>query len=286
MKDEDPEIEDVNQDPSLDPYYAVEARRQAKAKKGRASEDVSRDESDNHPETEHRPLSDEEVRLAISQPPALPERRRIKDAADVLKRTYPELSALRIQGDWERVSELLDEDYRSGQFLIDNLGADRYVEPKIAMTILLIRNKMIEDMQLESAAEFMLMDGALMAHFNSIRLQRMFGDLVTQVERELFHDDSMSVKLKKTGRLEVEDFKVEAMLNRANDKLMNLIDRTNKMMVRNIKAIRDLKTGTLPIRAAQVNIAQQQVNQLVEGKRKRGSRRSSQDSPGDSSTNS
>lgn len=285
MKDEDKEIEDVSQDP-LAPYFESAARMKAKAKKAQESQDPSRDESDDHPETEPSPLSDEEVRLAISQPPGLPERRRIKDTADVLKRSYPELSALQRQGDWDRLSELLNEEYRSGQFFIDNLGANRYVETKVAMIILLMRKKMIEDMQIESVAEFMLMDGALMAHFNSIKLQRMFGDLVTQVERELFHDESMSVTLKKTGRLEVEDFKVEAMLNRASDKFMNLIDRANNMMIRNVKAIRDLKSGSLSIRTDQVNIAQQQVNQVVKGKPKRGSRTRPQKLSGDSSTDS
>ena len=150
----------------------------------------------------------------------------------------------------------------------------------------LMRKKMIEDMQIESVAEFMLMDGALMAHFNSIKLQRMFGDLVTQVERELFHDESMSVNLKKTGRLEVESFKIEAMLNRASDKFMNLIDRANNTMIRNIKAIRDLKSGSLSIRTDQVNIAQQQVNQVVKVKGQRGSRGRSQKLTEDSSTDS
>ena len=280
MKDKDPEIQDVSQDP-LSPYFEANARRRAGAKKAQASNDVNRDETDNQPKSEGSPLSDEEVRLAISQPPALPERRRIKEAADVLKRSYPELSALQTQEDWERATELLHEDYRSGQFLLDTLGADRYVETRISMTILLIRKKMIEDLQIESAAEFMLMDAALMANYNGIKLQRMFGDLATQVERELFHDDSLSVNLKEGGNLEVANFKVEAMLNRASDKLMSLIDRTNKMMIRNIKAIRDLKAGTLSIRAAQVNIAQQQVNQLVEGESKQGSGSSSQDPPGD-----
>ena len=104
------------------------------------------------------------------------------------------------------------------------------------------------------------------SHFNSIKLQRMFGDLVTQVERELFHDESMSVNLKKTGRLEVESFKIEAMLNRASDKFMNLIDRA--------------------IRTDQVNIAQQQVNQVVKVKGQRGSRGRSQKLTEDSSTDS
>ena len=282
MKDEDREFEDE----SLAPYFAAEERRKAKAKKGQASEDVDRDESDDHPEIQRSPLSDEELHLAISQPPGLPELRRIKDTADVLKRSYPELSALKRKEDWDRLSELIHDDYRSGQFFLDNLGSDRYVDIKVAMTIVWMRKKMIEDMQIESAAEFMLMDGALMAHFNSIKLQRMFGDLVTQVERELFHDESMSVNLKKAGRLEVEGFKVEAMLNRASDKFMNLIDRANNMMIRNIKAIRDLKSGSLSIRTDQVNIAQQQVNQVVKGKPKRGSRTRSQKLSGDSSTDS
>jgi len=64
-------------------------------------------------------------------------------------------------------------------------------------------------------------------------------------------------------------FKVEAMLNRASEKLINLIDRSNNMVIRNVKAIRDLKSGSLSIRTDQVNIAQQQVNQVVKGKPKR-----------------
>ncbi len=285
MKDENRENEDVSQD-SLSPYLEADAKRRAKVKKAHESEDVSRDEMDNLPESEGSPLSDEEVRLAISQPPNLPERRKIKTGAYALKRTYPELSALRAQEDWERAYELVDDDYRSGQFLIDSLGADRYIEPKIAMTLLMLRQKMAEEMQIESAVEFMLMDSALTAYYNFNTSQIMIGDLVTQVERELFHGDTLSVKLKDKRGWEVEEFQVEAMLNRASDKLMNLIDRTNQMMIRNLKVIRDLKTGTLSIRAEQVNIAQQQVNQVVKGKRKRGSRSASQDPPEDSSTNS
>lgn len=283
MKDEDRESEDVSQDP-LAPYLEAGARRQPRVKKARESEDGGRDEMDNHPDSEDSPLSDEDVRLAISHPPNSPELRRIKNAAYALKRSYPELSALRAQKDWERAYELVDDDYRSGQFLLHSLGAERYIEPKISMTLMMLRQKFIEDMQIESTAEFMLMDGALTAHYNSIKFQRMLGDLATQVERELFHGDTLSVKLKDKRGWEVEEFQVEAMLNRASDKLMNMIDRANQMMIRNIKAIRDLKTGTLSIRAEQVNIAQQQVNQVVKGNRKRGSRSSSQDSPEDSST--
>ena len=65
---------------------------------------------------------------------------------------------------------------------------------------------------------------------------------------------------------------------------MNLIDRTNKMVLRNIKALQDLNMGSLSIRADQVNIAQNQLNQVVKGKRKPGSRSSSKKLSKESST--
>ena len=80
---------------------------------------------------------------------------------------------------------------------------------------------------------------------------------------------------------EVEEFQVEAMLNRANDKIMNLIDRTNQMMTRNLKALQDFKRRNLTIRTDQINIAQNQVNQVVKKSRKRSSRGSSQGPSGD-----
>lgn len=245
---------------------------------------MSRDESDSQPESEDTPLSDEDVRAAISQPPNVPARQRIKNHANVLKRTFPEISNLRTQDDFERAYVSIEDDYVSGQFLIDTLGADRYVEPKMAMTILMLRRRMIEDMQLNTVAQFMLMDAALTAHYNSIKAQRMLGDIAIHVERELFHGDPLAPK---DGRnLDVSKFKFEAMLDRASGSLMNLIDSSNKMMIRTIKALGDLNKGTLLIRADQVNIGDKQLNQVVKGDRKRGSRRRPKNRSGDSKTDS
>ena len=162
---------------------------------------------------------------------------------------------------------------KSGRFLIENLGAERYVEFRVAATISEIRKKMIKDMQIESAAEVMLMDSALMAYFNSLKLQRMFGDLTVKIERDMFHDKSMSVTWTSGETSEVAEFKVEKMLNRASDKLMALIERTNMTLIRNIKALRDLKMGTLTIHAEQVKLAREQMKQGVNGNRNNGKKR-------------
>ena len=130
---------------------------------------------------------------------------------------------------------------------------------------------MIKDMQIESAAEVMFMDSALMAYFNSLKLQRMFGDLTIKIERDMFHDKSMSVTWTSGETSEVAEFKVEKMLNRASDKLMALIERTNMTLIRNIKALRDLKMGTLTIHAEQVKLAREQMKQgMVIGTMARG----------------
>jgi len=51
------------------------------------------------------------------------------------------------------------------------------------------------------------------------------------------------------------------MLERAREQLQSMFDRANRMLIRNLQALRELQGGNLVIRAEQVNIAQQQVNQ-------------------------
>ena len=53
------------------------------------------------------------------------------------------------------------------------------------------------------------------------------------------------------------------MLERAANTLHVLVERANRMLIRNLKALRDLQGGSLVIHADQVNIAKQQVKQQV-----------------------
>jgi len=110
---------------------------------------------------------------------------------------------LRNAEDWERAYEVTEDECLKGQFLIDNLGASRYIEPKIAMTLLVLRQKMIYDMQVESAQGCTLMDNALTAQYNTFKLQRMLGDFTIRVEMELFRGDSLSAILKEGEGLDV-----------------------------------------------------------------------------------
>ncbi len=114
----------------------------------------------------------------------------------------------------------------------------------------------------------------------------MLGDLTTQIERELFRGDSLGVNLRDKQGLIVDDFKVEAMLDRASDMLLAQIDRGYQMLIRSMKSLQDFKKGNLIIKTEQINIAQQQINQVVKGNKKdRPSRGGKQDPLGDSDSN-
>ena len=129
------------------------------------------------------------------------------------------------------------------------------------------------------------MDLALLAYYNTLRAQRMLGDLATQIERELFRGESIGDNLSKRGRI-VDDAEVEEMLNRASDKLLAQIDRANQMVIRNIRALQDFKRGSIIIKTEQIKIAQQQINQVVKGNKKaRPSSGRKQDPLGDSYSN-
>ena len=195
-------------------------------------------------------------------------------------------SAIKTQEDWERAYELAERDYRSGAFLIEQLGGHRFLDPSVVAVLQVLRQNLIEDHDIQSAAEFMLMDLALMAYYNTLKGQRMLGDLTTQIERELFRGDSLGVNLRDKQGLIVDDFKVEAMLDRASDKLLAQIDRGYQMLIRSIKSLQDFKKGNLIIKTEQINIAQQQINQVVKGNKKdRPSRGRKQDPLGDSYSN-
>ena len=52
---------------------------------------------------------------------------------------------VRSDDDWRRIREEASEDYRRGSFLIDQLGAERLLDPKLAATLLEMRQALIEE---------------------------------------------------------------------------------------------------------------------------------------------
>jgi hypothetical protein len=166
---------------------------------------------------------------------------------------------------WDRTCEEARQDYCSGRFLIERLGAERFLDPTLMATLWRLRQKLVAELPNPTTADYMLVDMAVVAYHNALRVQNWIGDMALYVEHEWFGQPSPAVKMGKRGS--EERLAVEERLNRLGEQLLPLLDRANRMMLRNLKAIRELRQAPVPGvaigRAEQVNVAEQQANAVI-----------------------
>ena len=84
---------------------------------------------------------------------------------------------------------------------------------------------------------------------------------------ELFAQPAPAVKLRGQHGPAVEGFAVEERLKKLGEVLLPLLDRANRMMIRNLKAMKELRQGPTPAvtvgQAGQVNVGDRQVNTVA-----------------------
>ena len=158
---------------------------------------------------------------------------------------------------WDAMCEKSREDYASGRFLVERLGAERYLDPEMMAVLMGLRQSLLPDNA--DAAQMMLADLAVLAYYNAIRVQGWAGNLCLVIERELFGQDPLHLVHGRFDGTTIED-----RLRRFSDQLLPLQDRANRMMVRNLKALVERQVPQPPsvsvAKANQVNVGHQQVN--------------------------
>ena len=159
--------------------------------------------------------------------------------------------------DWVKINEEACEEYESGGFLLERLGAQRFLDPKLMATIQSLRQRLLAEWRVTTAAETMLVDLAVLSHYHALRVQGWIGDLAVRIEHEFFGDDAFTEMAKERFR-RADRFAVEERVQRLSEQLMPLFDRANRMMIRNLKAIKELRQGQVPAiaigRADQVTV--------------------------------
>jgi hypothetical protein len=165
--------------------------------------------------------------------------------------------------DWDRTVVQADEDLQSGSFLIERLGGDRYLDPTLMAALVILRRQLIEEHGAGTAAELMMIDTVVLAYAQMIRINGWCGDLMAAVEREMFGKASLPAKMP-TSDGTVPRLLAEELVQRLTQQLMPLLDRSNRMMLRNLKALKEHKRPPSPnlniTQAQQVNVGGQQVN--------------------------
>ena len=109
-------------------------------------------------------------------------------------------------------------DIESGGFLIDRLGAERYLDPELMAALLVLRRRLIDEYGAESAADIMLIDVAVLSYYHTLRINGWIGNLAGQIESEFFGTDGLSVdvdgKRRSTWDVKIKGLRVVAMLDR------------------------------------------------------------------------
>ena len=72
--------------------------------------------------------------------------------------------------DWLRINEESQKEYESGGFLLERLGAQRFLDPKLMATILALRQRLIAESAITTAAETMLVDLAVLSYYHTLRV--------------------------------------------------------------------------------------------------------------------
>jgi hypothetical protein len=183
-----------------------------------------------------------------------------KRNAQAMRRAAEGWAGVKTDQDWSAVCAQADDDYASGAFLLQQLGGEASLDPSMTATLLALRQTIIQEWNIETAAECMLVDCTILSYHNALRAERWSNDLAFLIEHELFGIDAPRQHFA-WKRVLADGLTAEEHVARMREQLMPLIDRANRMLIRNLKAIRELRHGPAPtIAVGQVNVANRRVN--------------------------
>jgi len=137
------------------------------------------------------------------------------------------------------------------------------MDPELMAVVWGPRQNLLADLGVTTTAESMAVDLAVLSYCNVLRIQGWIGNLALHIESEWFGLESPTAKFgKKWGR--AEGLRVEDVARRFAEQLIPLLKKTNKLTIRNLKAIQELKAGPLATvsinNPGQVNVGALQQN--------------------------
>ena len=169
---------------------------------------------------------------------------------------------------WQATIREAAEQLDSGDFLLARLGADRYLDPTLMAVLLVLRRRLIDEHGASTAAELMMVDVAVLGYYHTLRVNGWIGNMSQWLEAEFFRKDGLAVevhgKSKSAWDVKIRGLRVEDIVEQLAEKLMPLLDRSNRIMLRNLKALEARRQGPTPTvnvgMAGQVNVGGAPVN--------------------------
>lgn len=169
-----------------------------------------------------------------------------------------EWASIQSQDDWEEAKKSALKDYFSGKFLVNSIGGAKNNRPTLVAVLLQLRLAWIEEYELTTIPEFFLLDFALISYYHFLKTNRVIGNLEWIANLEFFEKENP--KLKYGRDYKANGFSAEDRIQEMTESLIPSLDRFNRMFLRNLKAIRDLKRSNIALNVGQINVGEKQIN--------------------------
>lgn len=196
---------------------------------------------------------------------------REKKQGSLLYRGELSWNGITTQEDFDKKYLQTIDDYRDGNFFLQRIGRYREVDAPLSLLLINLRNQWIQEYEVKTAPEFMLVDMALTAYFHFMRMNEAVNNIMANIEWDQFALETPQFHRKNGDRI-TDKRENKAIAEGLAHKLMEVmepaIERYNKMFIRNLKAIRDLKRGNVMLNignVGQVNFGNNQINMGKDG---------------------
>ena len=150
----------------------------------------------------------------------------------------------RNESEQEQVERVLSS-VEDGSFLVDRLGASSVVDQDLAVVLLDLRRRLIGEYG-DTPAAMMLIDRAVVAYQDFIRISGWTGNTALMVEHEFFGVDRPSASVRDRNGRAVRDIRgltVEEYIDRLGQDLIPLAERCGRVMREALAALEELRAG-------------------------------------------
>jgi hypothetical protein len=139
---------------------------------------------------------------------------------------------------WQHHFKKAKQHYASGKFLLERLGADRYLDLPLFATLAQLREGLLRGIENPTSGDRMLADTAIIAYHNILRIQGWIGSTSLVVNRELFGQEPLTEAY---GSFEAD--RIGKKVEKLESTVMPLLDRAQRMLIRAVDRLEGRRNG-------------------------------------------
>lgn len=196
-------------------------QRQAPADAGIEAARVSEADEQHADDYERRVQGQQKVQL-----------QRLKDEAHAIYGMVEGRPGVRSLAKLQVLLEKAGDEIGNSRFIVRCLGAERYLDSATVAVLISLRQNLIAETGRTSTADIMMIDTAVVAYYNFLRVQGWIGNLSLVFEREAFGAAPLDeIHGPTTGE------RLREQLERLSEVMTPLQERCHRMMIRSLERL-------------------------------------------------